>query len=754
MISEIIGKIKSNKNYAGQIVKITEIRGDSIPVVDIPSGVAKELTEYFSTNGIMGLYPHQARAYAEAGGGKNVFVSSGTSTGKTLAFNIPVLDFLFKNQKSTALYLYPTKALARDQKEKLDKIIKEKFVFGTYDGDTPRSGRIFLRKNARLIITNPDLLHIGILPYHSNWARFFQHLKFVVLDEAHYYNGILGTHISEIMRRLRRVSHFYGTYPQFLLASATIGNPKEFSYKLIGENFEIIKDFELPPNRKAFVIFNPALVDKKTNTRRSAYREAVWVLKTLVENNIRTIAFARSRQGVELITKYLKAVLPLSKKERIASYRAGYLKEERREIENKLKSGELLAVIATNALELGIDIGDLDATVIVGYPGTISSLFQESGRSGRRGESITIFITSSNPLDQYFAKDPDYLFRKNFEDISVNPSNFYILSPHLKCAAFELPIEKEIDKEYFGERAVSIIEDFERKNILEKRGRRFYYTLRDFPAASTDIRGSGGQEISLIDADTDEVMERISLKRALEEAFKGAVYLHMAETFVVEELNLSAKYAMLRRKKVNYYTDSLAVHRIEVLKVADQKDIFGTRLFFGDVRVSEKVVGFIRKQYGTDQKIGAEEIELPETQFETRAFWFPVSEDAEKKLTESGEEIPGSIHAAEHLLVAMMPLVVVCDRRDVGGVSHPLHPDTGRPTIFVYDGAEGGVGLAEEGFARFDRLLNSAYGTVATCPCEDGCPSCIYSPKCGNDNKPLSKKGAIILLKEMLYADS
>ncbi len=753
MIPEIIGKIKANRNYAGQIASVREIGGDSLAVTGSPLGISDELLKYFEKTGITGLYSHQKDAYEESIKGKNIFISSGTSTGKTLAFNIPVLDLLFKNKKSTALYLYPTKALARDQKEKLDKMVNGKFILGTYDGDTPRSGRFFLRKNARLIITNPDLLHIGILPYHSNWARFFRDLKFIVLDEVHYYNGILGTHVSEVMRRLRRIANFYGAYPQFLLASATIGNPEEFSYRLIGENFEIIRAFELPPNKKAFVVFNPALVDKRTNTRRSAYKEAVWVLKVLVENNARTIAFARSRQGVELITKYLKSALPKEEKERIASYRAGYMKEERREIENKLKSGELLAVIATNALELGIDIGDLDATVIVGYPGTISSLFQESGRSGRKGESVTFFITSSNPLDQYFVKDPDYLFRKNFEDISVNPSNFYILSPHLKCAAFELPVEKEIDREYFGEKVIPIIDSLERENVLEKRGKRFYYALRDFPAASTDIRGSGGQEIALVDADTDEVLERISLKRALEEAFKGAVYLHMAETFVVEELNLPSKYAVLHRKKVNYYTDSLAIHKIEVIKAIERRKLFGIQLYFGDVRVSERVVGFIRKQYGTDRKIGTEEVELPEIRFETRAFWFPLSEDMENKIIKFGEEIPGSIHAVEHLLVAMMPLVVVCDRKDVGGVSHPLHPDTGGPTIFVYDGAEGGVGLAEEGFARFDKLVNLAYQIVANCSCEAGCPSCIYSPKCGNDNKPLSKKGAIILLKEMLYAD-
>ncbi len=750
MISEIIGKIKSDRNYAGQFVSVRELHGESLPSIGFPENIHPFFFEYFKKKGIRGLYLHQIKVFRFANYGMNVIVTSGTSTGKTLAFNIPVLNKLFSDKKSTAFYIYPTKALARDQLKKLDELIEGRFVFGVYDGDTPQGSRTFLRKNARLIMTNPDLLHLGILPYHQNWARFFANLKYVVIDEAHYYSGILGTHVAEIMRRLRRIANFYGAYPQFILASATLGNPKEFAERLVGENFEVVSDFALPPNRKVFAMFNPATIDKKTNTKRSIYREAVWLIKLLVENNIRTIVFSRSRQGTELIAKYLKNALSKDKKNLVSSYRAGYTKEDRRAIEKALKSGDLLAVVTTNALELGIDIGDLDATIIVGYPGTISALFQESGRSGRKRESITIFITSSNPLDQYFVKDPEYIFSKKFESISLNPSNFYILKPHMKCAAFEIPLEENLDREYFGITAHGIISKLSEEKTIEKSGQRYYYSLRDFPAANVDIRGSGGQEISLIDADTDEVIERISLKRALEEAFKGAVYLHRAESYVVEELNLPSRFALLKKKNVNYYTDSLVVHRIEVKKVVDEREVFGTKLFFGDVMVSEKVVGFIRKQYGTEQKIGAEEIDLPETIFETKAFWFPLSENAESAVVQSGEEIPGSIHAAEHLLVAMMPLIVVCDRKDVGGVSHPLHPDTNRPTIFVYDGAEGGVGLAEKGFERFESLLNAAYKTVSSCPCEDGCPSCIYSPKCGNDNKPLSKKGAILLLGEML----
>jgi DEAD/DEAH box helicase domain-containing protein len=747
---EILDKIRKSTHYAGQFARIVHIPAEQIELLPIPEGLPLAVRQYLESKSISGLYPHQVAAFDAVSRGENVIITTGTSSGKTLAFNLPVVSTLLTSKSSTAIYIYPTKALARDQTEKLHAVSGGNITLGTYDGDTPQGSRIYLRKNAQIIITNPDLLHVGILPYHTNWARFFSRLKFVVGDEAHYYSGILGTHVSEIMRRLRRVANLYGAHPQFLLASATLNNPEEFSFNLVGERFTHISGPQTHQHEKIFALFNPALVDAKTNTRRSYYKEAVWLTELLIREGKRTIVFSRSRRGVELITKYLKAALPKEMKNLVSSYRAGYLKEERKAIEKKLKNGELLAVITTNALELGIDIGDLDATIIAGYPGTISSLFQESGRSGRNKNSLTIFITSPNPLDQYFVKDPDYLFSKKFESVSVNPQNYYILKPHLKCAAFEYPLIKNVDSEYFGNAAVRIIDELSANEILENRNGKYYYAVRDYPASQVDIRGSGGQEIALIDEDTDEILERISMKRALEEAFKGAVYMHLAETYVVKELNLSDKFALLKRSKVNYYTDSLELHKIEVKSILKERKTLGTTLYFGDVTVSERVVGFIMKQYGTDAKVGAKELDLPETHFDTKAFWFPLSEKAEKTVLKSGEEIPGTIHASEHLLVAMMPLLVVCDRNDVGGVSHPMHPDLERPGIFIYDGAEGGVGLSEKGFELFEDLVFAAYKTVATCPCEDGCPSCIYSPKCGNDNKPLSKKGAIVLLGEMI----
>ncbi len=752
MIEYVINELKKNKHYKGQFVKIFEIQGKPFDTFPIPHSLHPTLQRYLFEKRINSLFPHQLKAINAIMEGKNIIVTTGTATGKTLSFNLPVLDDLLKDRKGTALYIYPTKALAHDQLKKIEDILQyeNRKFFGAYDGDTGNSERNFLRRNARIILSNPDLLHLGILPYHSNWSRFFSHLRFVVIDEAHYYRGILGSHMSEIMRRLRRISHYYGSFPQFIMSSATLQNPEEFAFKLTGERAERIGSSNFPPFKKYFIIFDPSVIDRATNLKKSSYKEAVWIMKELMRNNLRTIAFVRSRKGVEMVTRYLLDEVNSDERKLISSYRAGYLKASREDIEKRLRNGELRTIITTNALELGVDIGDLDATLIIGYPGTISSTFQQSGRSGRKGTSLTIFIASSNPLDQYFVKDPDYLFKESFESIVINPENPYILTPHIKCASFEMPIEKDIDSEYFGNSLKPILDKLTDKGFIEKRGRRFYYALNDYPASKVNIRGGSEQSVELIDKETNELLERISVKRATEEAFKGAIYFHLADAYLVQELNLSERYALLSKTRLNYYTDYLAIHRIKIDKVLKKSKFHKIDLYFGDVTVSETTIGFVKKQYGSDKKIGEEPLSLPVLSFHTKAFWFTLNPHFEKVIKKSDEEIPGTIHAVEHLLVAMMPLIVMCDRNDVGGVSHPLHPDTDKPTVFVYDGAEGGVGLAEKGFERIEELFTAAYKTVSRCPCKSGCPSCIFSPKCGNRNKPLSKRGSIILLEEIL----
>ena len=751
MIKYIIEELKKNKNYNNQFVKIFEVPCKSFDLLSVPGFLHNTLQQYLLREDIVSLFPHQIETINSIRDGENVIITTGTATGKTLSFNLPVLDYLLKNKNSTALYIYPTKALAHDQLKKInDILVNENIVFGAYDGDTPFSERNFLKKRARILLTNPDLLHVGILPYHTNWDKFFSRLKFVVIDEAHYYRGILGSHMSEIMRRLRRISHYYGSFPQFILSSATLQNPEEFAFKLVGERARRVGFSTVAPFKKYFIIFDPPRLDAKTNLKRSIYKEAVWIMEELLKNNLRTIVFARSRRGVEMVTKDLLSKTNATDRNLISSYRAGYLTELRKDIEEKLRSGEIKTIITTNALELGIDIGDLDVTIIIGYPGTISSVFQESGRSGRNGASITIFIAGINPLDQYFIKDPDYLFRESFESIAINPDNPHILTPHIKCASYEMPINDTIDPEYFGRSLNDSLSALLRQEVLEQRGHKFYYALRDYPAAKVHIRGGSGQDIALINEETDEVLEIVSVRRAVEEVFKGAIYFHLADPYFVHELNLQDKYALLSKTNLNYYTDSLAIHKIDIKGINKKEKFHRLDMYFGDVLVSETTIGFMKKQYGTDKKIGEEELKLPVMTFTTKAFWFTLNLSLEKLIKKTEEEILGTIHAVEHLLVAMMPIVVMCDRNDVGGVSHPLHPDTGKSTIFVYDGAEGGVGLAEKGFERAEELFTAAYKTVSTCSCKTGCPSCIFSPKCGNRNNPLSKRGAIILLKEIL----
>lgn len=745
MIKEIIYNLKKSEHYKGQIVKIHEIDGKEYDRFDFPEGVHEELIKKLNEKGIYFLYKHQIEVLENLKKGLNVIITSSTASGKTLSFNIPVVSHLLNSQRDTALYLYPTKALAQDQLEKLKELTS--IPVGTYDGDTPQDERNYLRKNGRIIIANPDILHIGFLPNHGIWARFLSNLKFIVIDEAHYYSGVLGSHFAMILRRLRRILSSYGSFPQFILSSATLDNPLEFSFKLVGEQFALVQGPSNPPKKKYFVIFNPALINEEANIRKSTISEAVWVIEELIKNNQKVIVFEKSRKGVELLTKTLRERIGSTYE--ISPYRAGYTKELRKKIEKSIKAGEIECVVSTNALELGLDIGELDATVIVGYPGSISSLHQQSGRSGRTKESVSIFITSSNPLDQYFTKDPDYLFAGKFGSLNIDLENPYILKAHLLCAAYELPLNKDIDVEYFGQISIGIINELGSLGLLLQRGDRYFINSNKSPAPQINIRSSGEENIKLVDVETNEVLERISKNRALEEAFPQAVYLHLGETYVVNKMDLENKTIFLKRSNVDYYTDSLALETIWIDRVLKEKKFNRTSVYFGEVIVEEVIRGFVKKQLFTDRKIGTEPLELPKIEFKTKAFWFTINEDIVSKINKV-DDLLGSIHAAEHSLVGILPLIVQCDRNDVGGVSHPLHPDTNMTTIFLYDGVEGGIGITEKAYDRIEDVIASALKSIATCPCKDGCPSCIFSPKCGNENKPLSKKGAQLLLEELL----
>ena len=706
----------------------------------------------------MPLYTHQAEAVNFARQGKNVMVATSSASGKTLCYNVPVMEAVLTEPRSCALYLFPTKALAQDQLRGLSELFYPRlFQLGevtTFDGDTPQGERADIRRRARVILTNPDMLHLGILPNHQQWSRLLRRLKYVVIDEAHTYRGVFGSHVAGVMRRLRRLCQFYGSDPRFICCSATIANPGEHAQKLVGLPFEVVDNDGSPQGGKEFVFWNPPIIDEAKSIRRSTNSEAANLFAELISQGIRSLTFVRTRQLTELIYNYTRRKLAeisseLAKK--IKPYRAGYLPEERRKIERELFGGELTGVVATTALELGIDIGDLEATILTGYPGSIASAWQQAGRSGRgKDKSLSFLIGLDNPLDQYFMRHPDSFFGKSFEYALVNPDNPYILRAHLLCAAWELPLTSE-DEEFFGSALVQEKAGLEEQGLLrERKGKWYLSPAIAYPAQGINIRSTSGENFAIIDTATGSLLETIEASVALFFIFPGAIYLHQGESYLVEELDLAARTAYARLANVNYYTQDKEITDLHILKVIQDKSCRKTRVYLGEVEVTTRVVGFKKKAQFTEEVIGEEPLDLPPQRFPTVALWFDLPPEVVSQLYKKQLDFAGGLHAAEHAAIAILPLFALCDRNDIGGVSTTLHPDTGQPQIFIYDAHPGGVGIAEKGFDLVEELWQTTLKAIEECPCQDGCPSCVQSPKCGNNNKPLDKKAAQVLLEGLL----
>ncbi|MEE8419358.1 MAG: DEAD/DEAH box helicase, partial [Dehalococcoidales bacterium] len=692
--------------------------------------------------------------------GNNVMVATSSASGKSLCYNIPVLETLLKEPVSRALYLFPIKALAQDQL----RVLKEKFGgdifsaddFATYDGDTPQVERGDVKKQARIILSNPDMLHFGILPNHQSWSRLLRNLKYVVLDEAHIYRGVFGSHVAGVLRRLRRLCRRYGSDPQFILCSATIANPGEHAEKLTGLPFKVVNEDGSPQGKKEFIFWEPPVIDKVRNTRRSANREATDLFTELILQSVRTLTFTRTRRLTELIYSYSRDKLiedhPLLSK-RIKSYRAGYLPKERRQIEKELFGGQLLGVVTTVALELGIDIGDLEATVLTGYPGSISSTWQQAGRSGRGEEgSLSFLIGLDNPLDQYFMHHPESFFQKNFENALVNPENRYILRGHLLCAAWELPLTGE-DEHFFGPQYVPERTELEQQGLLRE-GRRvpkwYLSPTISYPAQAINIRSTSRENYALIDTSTGSLMETVDGAVAFFQIHPGAIYLHQGESYLITRLDLVGHTAYAAPTDANYYTQTKEIEDLRITRVIRSKSSGPVKVYLGEVEVSNTVVGFKKKAQYTDEVIGEEPVDLPTQRFPTVALWFDLPDEAIDRLDKAQLGFPGGLHATEHAAIGMLPLFALCDRNDIGGVSTPLHPDTGQAQIFIYDAYPGGIGITEKGFDLIEELWQATLELIISCPCQDGCPSCIQSPKCGNNNKPLDKQAARILLEGLL----
>ena len=756
--SAFLYHLTTKPNYSGQITHIEHIPPCEANCAELDKPLTSGLQNCLNEHRLLPLYTHQAEAVNDAQRGKNVMVATSSASGKTLCYNIAVLEAILTEKSSRALYLFPTKALAQDQLRGLRELFCPSLFkqddFDTFDGDTPQVERAEIRKRARVILTNPDMLHIGILPNHQAWSGLLRHLRYVVVDETHTYRGVFGSHVACILRRLRRLCNLYGSNPQFICCSATIANPGEHAERLVGLPFVVVDNDGSPHGGKDFVFWHPPLIDEARSVRRSANSEATSLFTELVSRNIRCLTFARSRRLTELIYTYSRQRLaeanPVLAK-RIKAYRAGYLPQERRQIEQELFAGELLGVVATTALELGIDIGDLEATVLTGYPGSIASTWQQAGRSGRgRDGSLSFLIALDNPLDQYLVRHPDSFFHKSVENTLVNPTNPYILRAHLLCAAWELPLTSD-DEKFFGPTSNEERAELEMQGILRERIRKWYLSpVIAYPAQSISIRSTCGESFALIDASTGSLLETVEASVAFFQIHTGAIYLHQGESYLVTELDLTGRTAYGVPTTATYYTQAKDITDLHIVRVTHTKSCGQVKVYLGEVEVTTTVVGFRKKAQFTEEVIGEESLDLPPQHFPTVALWFDLPPEAVARLVKEQLDFAGGLHAVEHAAIAILPLFALCDRNDIGGVSIPFHPDTGRAQVFIYDAYPGGIGIAEKGFDIIEELWQATLRAITDCPCQEGCPSCIQSPKCGNNNKPLDKKAAQVLLEGLL----
>jgi DEAD/DEAH box helicase domain-containing protein len=715
--------------------------------VPLPEDLHPRLLESLSRTGVEALWSHQADAL-ESARLDDTIVTTGTASGKSLAFNLPVLDTLAHDPSARAIYLYPTKALAQDQARKLSALGAGFLRHAIYDGDTPREERRAIRQRSNLILTNPDMLHVGVLPNHRSWGDVLANLAWIVVDEAHVYRGVFGSHVANVLRRLRRLARAYGTEPRFVLTSATIRNPAELAGRLTGTECRLVDRDGAPRAERRIAMWNPPLVDERSGARASALSEAAGLLAGLVEQEVRTICFLKSRRGVELIQRFTKLRLEDAGRrdlaERIAPYRAGYTPAQRREIEHRLSEGELLAVVATDALELGIDIGELDAAICVTFPGTVASLRQMWGRAGRRSTGLALYVAGEDALDQFFCRHPDEFLERPVERAILDHTSEEIHHAHLAAAAYELPLSAE-DADVFGPEWEDSARRLVQAGQLREKGGRYLPRGPGYPAARIALRSASPDSVAIVEADGGEVIGTVESARAHSAVHPGAVYLHMGNPYEVEELDLHGHRALVRPFSGDWYTQPKKETETFIEQVRETREIAGVGLSFGIISVVEQVVAYQKKRVSDHEVLDLMTLDLPEQQFITQALWYELP-DSLLRQEFPLEALQGSLHAAEHAQIAVLPLIAMCDRWDIGGLSTAFHHQTGRPTVFIYDGHPGGIGIAHAGFDAFERLVQDALRLISECPCQSGCPSCVQSPKCGNLNEPLSKNGSRELL--------
>ncbi|MGH3342162.1 MAG: DEAD/DEAH box helicase [Carbonactinosporaceae bacterium] len=732
-----------------------------------PAWVSPVVVERLRAAGVSEPWGHQVAAASQAWHGQSVITATGAASGKSLAYLLPALSAILQGgtasgeapagRGATVLYIAPTKALAADQLRVLHDLDVPGVRACPYDGDTPSEVRAWARAHASYVLTNPDMLHRALLPGHRSWSSFLRGLCYVVIDECHEYRGVFGSHVAQVIRRLRRLCAKYGSSPVFVLASATVSDAAHSASRLVGQPVVEVTDDGSPRGETAFVLWEPPLTERRGEQgaplRRTVTAESAELLTDLVIDGVRTVAFIRSRRGSEAVALMSRQALGEAAPElagRVAAYRAGYLPEERRAVERHLHSGELLGVAATNALELGIDVAGLDAVILAGYPGTRASMWQQVGRAGRAGQgALAVLVARDDPLDTFLAHHPEALFGRPVEATVLDPDNPYVLAPHLCAAAAETPLTLA-DEALFGPAMQRLLADLVKQGLLRRRPDGWFWIRRERACDLADIRGVGGRPVHVVEAETGRLLGTVDAGAAHATVHRGAVYLHQGETYLISALDLDESVAFATPADPDYATFARDVTDIRVIDTLASRTLGAGRLAFGTVEVTNHVVAFLRKRVATGEVLGEERLDLPPRHLRTRAVWWTVPGPQVAEAGVDWSALPGAAHAAEHASIGLLPLFATCDRWDIGGVSSAVHVDTGLPTVFVYDGQAGGAGFAQRGYQVAGEWLTATREAISSCGCSEGCPSCIQSPKCGNGNKPLDKAGAVRLLDALL----
>jgi DEAD/DEAH box helicase domain-containing protein len=761
-VSDAVERLASLPSRAGRLTHLERLPARAGRPAPWPGWADPEVVAALGRRGVSQPWEHQVEAAEAAYAGRHVVVSTGTASGKSLAFQLPALTTLLgargrRGQRgATTLYLSPTKALAQDQLASL-RGLELGLRVTTHDGDSGRDQRDWARDHAEYVLTNPDMLHRSLLPGHEHWHHFWRTLRYVVVDECHHYRGVFGAHVAQVLRRLRRVCAVHGSSPTFVLASATVAEPATAAGRLTGLPVHAVTDDASPRGSVALGLWEPPLTsyagENGAPVRRAASSETADLLTDLVVEGVRTLAFVRSRRGAEQVAMtaagLLEEVDP-ALAGRVASYRGGYLPEERRAIEQQLRAGDLLGLAATNALELGIDVSGLDAVLMAGFPGTRAALWQQVGRAGRGArDAAAVLVARDDPLDTYLVHHPEALFGRPVEASVFDESNPYVLGPHL-CAAAQEQALTEADLPLFGPTARDVVDQLVAAGLLRRRSHGWFWTDRRRAADLADIRSAGGRPVQLVEAGTGRVVGTVDAGSAHGTAHPGAVYLHRGETYLVTSLDLEESVAVIERAEPDHTTSAREVTDITIVAEREHTAWGRCRLSVGEVAVSHQVVSYLLRRQPGGEVVGEEPLDLPERTLRTTAVWWSVPDDV---LADSGidpGDLPGAAHAAEHCSIGLLPLFATCDRWDIGGVSTARHPDTGVLTVFVHDGHPGGAGFAERGYRTAHAWLTATREAIVSCECETGCPSCIQSPKCGNQNNPLDKAGAARLLEVLL----